>query len=159
MGRRRPQWQYLATRRLERRGDQQPHGAGGGVSGGGQIGYNYALSPLAVIGAEADLQGASLLSGSGLSPGYLQNSNGAVSYVPGWLGGGVSIHWFGTARARVGVTPLPTLLLYGTGGFAYAKVENAYGGSLGNQVSAVQDRLDGGRRRGMDVHAELVGQG
>jgi outer membrane immunogenic protein len=113
-------------------------GAGGGVSGGGQIGYNYALSPLAVIGAEADFQGASLLSGSGLSPGYLQNSNGAVSYVPGWLGGGVSIHWFGTARARVGVTPLPTLLLYGTGGFAYAEVENAYGGALGNQVSAVR---------------------
>ena len=25
----------------------------------------------------------------------------------------------GTVRARLGVTPLPTLLLYGTGGFAY----------------------------------------
>ncbi|MFO1103984.1 MAG: outer membrane beta-barrel protein [Methylocystis sp.] len=113
-------------------------GPGGGVIGGGQIGYNYALTPLALIGAEADFQGASLLSGSGVAPGYLQNSNGQVTYIPGWVGGGVSVRWFGTARARLGVTPLPTLLMYGTGGFAYAEVENAYGGSLANQISAVR---------------------
>ncbi|MGJ0533995.1 outer membrane protein [Methylocystis sp.] len=113
-------------------------GAGGGVIGGGQIGYTYALTPLALIGAEADLQGASLLSGSGVAPGYLQNSNGQVTYIPGWVGGGISIPWFGTARARIGVTPLPTLLIYGTGGFAYAKVENAYGGYWANQVSAMR---------------------
>ena len=35
------------------------NGAGGGVIGGGQIGYNYAVSPLLPVGAETDFQGAS----------------------------------------------------------------------------------------------------
>jgi len=73
--------------------------SGGGVTGGGQIGYNYQVSPLFVLGAEADIEGSSL---------HLPHS---------------SIDYFGTVRGRAGFTPFdPRLLVYGTGGFAYAQV-------------------------------------
>ncbi len=70
---------------------------GGGVVGGLQVGYNYTLTPLFLVGLETDFQGTSMLAGTG-------------------TGG---LDWFGTVRGRVGVTIMPTLLIYGTGGFAY----------------------------------------
>ena len=112
---------------------------GGGVSGGGQVGYNYSLAPMFLIGAEADFQGTSILSGSDPSSGPLLNlNNGAVRYVPGWVGGGVNIGWFGTFRGRAGLILVPTLLVYGTGGFAYADVERSNGGYWSGQDSATQ---------------------
>ena len=81
-------------------GDSSP----GGIVGGGQIGYNYQISPLFVVGVEADIQGASI--GGGTQ----------------WWGGVAKrgIDWFGTVRGRVGVSLFnPQLLVYGTGGFAY----------------------------------------
>jgi outer membrane immunogenic protein len=71
----------------------------GGVVGGGQVGYNYSLTPLFLIGLETDFQGTSMTAGTG---------NGGLD-------------WFGTVRGRVGVTIMPTLLIYGTGGFAYGE--------------------------------------
>jgi outer membrane immunogenic protein len=107
-------------------------GGSGGFIGGGQIGYNYQVSSLAMggmgalIGAEADIQGTSMGSTSGSRRyGYLANigNNGTVGYVPGWVGGGVNVPWFGTVRGRLGLTVMPTLLIYGTGGFAYGEVQ------------------------------------
>lgn len=69
----------------------------GGVMGGGQIGYNYQITPMFVVGMETDFQGAS-------------------------SGGNREVDWFGTVRGRTGVTLLPQLLVYGTGGFAYGDV-------------------------------------
>ena len=117
----------------------------GGVIGGGQIGYNYQISSLALggmgalIGAEADFQGTSMGSSTGSQYGYLANinRNNQLVYVPGWVGGGTSIPWFGTVRGRLGLTVMPTLLIYGTGGFAYADVQRGNGGWNGNQ-SATQ---------------------
>jgi len=75
----------------------------GGVVGGGQVGYNYQLSPLFVVGIETDFQGTSISGGGG-----------------GWLNATRGIDWFGTVRGRVGVSLFkPELLIYGTGGFAY----------------------------------------
>ncbi len=107
----------------------------GGVIGGGQIGYNYQISSLALggmgalIGAEADFQGTSMGS----------NGNGGNYYYFGNYGSrtGVSVPWFGTVRGRIGLTVMPTLLIYGTGGFAYADVQRGNGGWNGNQ-SATQ---------------------
>ena len=36
-------------------------------------------------------------------------------------GANISLPWFGTVRGRVGYLVIPTLLLYGTGGFAYGR--------------------------------------
>jgi outer membrane immunogenic protein len=119
------------------------NGNSGGVIGGAQIGYNYQINSLGLggmgvlIGAEADFQGTSMgSSGGGSRYGYLINTanNGTTRYVPGWVGGGSSIPWFGTVRGRLGLTVMPTLLIYGTGGFAYADVQR----NGGNQNSATQ---------------------
>ena len=106
-------------------------GAGGGLTGGAQLGYNYSLTPLFVVGGETDLQGSSMGSAGGSYIGPALNINrGVAGYVPGRLSGGTSIPFFGTVRARAGITPTPSLLLYGTGGFAYADVQNPAGAEL-----------------------------
>jgi outer membrane immunogenic protein len=95
---------------------------GGGVVGGGQIGYNYQLTPLFVVGLETDFQGTSL-SLSGRRPPLFDPTALTSGAIPPFQGAQVahSVPWFGTVRGRVGVLALgPTLLLYGTGGFAYA---------------------------------------
>jgi outer membrane immunogenic protein len=72
-----------------------------GVVGGGQIGYNFALTPLFVAGIETDFQGTSAR----------------------------DLQWFGTVRGRLGITPFdPHLLVYGTGGFAYGEVRSPFTG-------------------------------
>ncbi len=97
----------------------------GGVVGGGQIGYNYQINQF-LIGAETDIQGTSMSSGG--------NNNYALYPDPLVAGGflnpmspsgnrGVSLNWFGTLRGRVGYLFTPTLLLYGTGGFAYGGIQ------------------------------------
>ena len=88
-------------------------GSGSGVIGGGQIGYNYRISPLFVVGLESDLQGSSIR-GPQFAP--------FASHGVGWLG---------TVRGRFGVTALsPNLLLYGTGGFAYGGLDRGFGSSV-----------------------------
>ncbi|MEF3367109.1 outer membrane beta-barrel protein [Methylocystis sp. 9N] len=107
-------------------------GGGGraGIVGGGQIGYNFQLTPMFVAGAEADFQGTSIGSGgNGNNYGWLLGFGGPVDTA--------RINWFGTVRGRLGVTLLsPQLLVYGTGGFAYGEVQRN-GWLLGNN-SAVQ---------------------
>lgn len=102
-----------------------PNSVGGGVLGGGQVGFNYQLSPMFVVGAEADFQGTTMGSSGGSQYGYLTNisTRGLVRSVPGPLGGDKSIPWFGTVRGRIGVTPIQSLFLYGTAGFAYASIQ------------------------------------
>lgn len=108
----------------------------GGVIGGGQIGYNYQVSSLALggmgvlIGAEADFQGTSMgTNGSGTTYDYFGNLSSRA---------GVSVPWFGTVRGRLGLIVMPTLLVYGTGGFAYADVSRN-GGLYGfNNGSSTQ---------------------
>ena len=83
----------------------------GGVLGGLQVGYNYSLTPMFLVGLETDFQGTSLPTGTG-------------------AGG---LDWFGSLRGRVGVTIMPTLLIYGTGGFAYGEFRDGF-----TQSSAIQ---------------------
>jgi outer membrane immunogenic protein len=96
-----------------------------GVLGGAQVGYNYQFGKSYVIGAEADFQGTSMSSGG---------NNAATTYVsPLGTGNlllplapagniGLSLNWIGTVRGRAGYLVTPTLLFYGTGGFAYGGV-------------------------------------
>jgi outer membrane immunogenic protein len=103
----------------------------GGVVGGGQIGYNYQFGTNFVVGVETDFQGTSMRSGG--------NNNFALfpdPVVPGAFlvplfpagNPGIGLNWFGTVRGRAGFLVSPTLLVYGTGGFAYGEVQGNFSG-------------------------------
>ncbi len=97
----------------------------GGFVGGGQIGYNYQFSPKFMAGVETDLQGTTIGSvGSGnavIYPDPVIPGSYLIPLLPaGSLGGAVT--WFGTVRGRAGFLFTPTLMIYGTAGFAYGGV-------------------------------------
>ena len=102
----------------------------GGVIGGGQVGYNYQIGGAGLggfgsgflIGAEADFQGTSMGNPTPQSNYYFGNGWGPNA--------STSLNWFGTVRGRVGILAMPTVLLYGTGGFVYGNVSRV-GGVLG----------------------------
>jgi outer membrane immunogenic protein len=103
-----------------------------GVTGGGQIGYNYQFNPWLVVGVETDFQGASMKSNStGWGPGATTPA-APIGLVlsRAYAGAGTvnsSVDWWGTVRGRVGVTPfMPNLMLYATGGFAYGQVNTNF---------------------------------
>lgn len=99
-----------------------PNRSQAGVIGGGQIGYNWTVSPSFVAGLEADIQGLA----SGGSAGIL-NTSATVVGVPitSTVVAASRIEYLGTVRGRIGFLATPTLLLYGTGGFAYGGVHSA----------------------------------
>ena len=91
-----------------------------GITGGAQLGYNWQCG-MFVLGAEADFSAA----------GINGESHPAIIFAPTILEASQTfdheIDWFGTVRGRVGFTPLQRLLFYGTGGFAYAHIEQTAG--------------------------------
>jgi outer membrane immunogenic protein len=100
-------------------------GNAGGVVGGGQIGYNYQYGSHIVVGVETDFQGTSMSSGGNANYIIYSDPNVAGAFLyPLAPGGnlGVSLSWLGTVRGRAGFLITPTLLVYGTGGFAYGEV-------------------------------------
>ena len=92
-----------------------PKGAFGGV----QAGYNWQINKF-VVGVEVDFDGADIR-GRGVSP-FLFNpfafANPAANAFANQ-----HVKWFGTVRGRIGFTPVDKLLLYATGGFAYARID------------------------------------
>ncbi|KQS52991.1 porin [Methylobacterium sp. Leaf361] len=103
-----------------------------GFSGGGQIGYNWQITPGSglVIGVEADAQyldfgrnrNSAFVSGA-LAPGYYVTDPRGLS----------SLDFFGTVRGRLGYA-FDRTLVYGTGGFAYGSgsADRSFGGYAGN---------------------------
>jgi len=88
-----------------------------GLLGGGQVGYNW-QSSMIVYGFEADLQASNIHDNrTVLLP------TGAIS-APSISNAEDRLRWFGTVRARLGVTPTERALYYVTGGFAYGRVES-----------------------------------
>jgi outer membrane immunogenic protein len=99
-----------------------------GWLGGVQAGYNWQRDRW-VLGLETDFQWTG------------QKDDPTFCATPGCPAGSVfgtnttSLPWFGTFRGRVGVTSDPSstwgpLLLYVTGGLAYGRIEESYGGGL-----------------------------
>src|ERR1700712_1283499 len=91
----------------------------GGFIGGGQVGYNYQLSPMFVVGLEADFQWADVSGsstfdiaapGGGFFPSRTQVQDG--------------LRDLGTVRGRLGFA-VDRFMIYGTGGFAYGEVTNS----------------------------------
>jgi outer membrane immunogenic protein len=114
------------------------HARPSGLIGGGQIGFNYQLNRRWLVGVEADLQAASQ-SGSnafsdqfstpvcvdirltGFPPSACRGTapliaTAATKYE-------AKIDGFGTLRGRAGYLITDQVLIYGTGGLAYGRVE------------------------------------
>ncbi|ACK52323.1 putative outer-membrane immunogenic protein precursor [Methylocella silvestris BL2] len=107
----------------------------GGVVGGGQVGYNYQLTPLFVVGIENEFLGSSI-----------STSNND------WNRPHVTVPFFGTARGRAGFTVFdPHLLVYGTGGLAFGQVNDA-------GINKLRIGWTAGSGFGMGFSAQLVRQ-
>jgi outer membrane immunogenic protein len=87
-----------------------------GVTGGIQAGYNWQVDPRWVVGLETDFNGSGIRGGGNNVSNF---SAGTVQTITA----NQSIKWFGTVRARLGWLATDALMFYGTGGFAYAKVD------------------------------------
>lgn len=88
---------------------------GNGAVGGAQFGFNYQIGPV-VLGAETDLS-ATRLGGSDTSsvnPFGVQVTTQSEN----------KLSMLGTVRARAGIA-FGNLLVYGTGGYAYGRVEQS----------------------------------
>jgi outer membrane immunogenic protein len=88
-----------------------------GILGGGQLGFNYEFVSHWVAGVEADIDWAHITGSSSAceftAAGVTSCSNAASK-----------IDYFGTVRGRLGYA-FGNVLLYGTGGFAWAHHSNA----------------------------------
>lgn len=83
-----------------------------GFTGGAQLGYNYQIGNMLVLGAEGDANYLGLHNSYG-TPTYTEVA-GNDSY---WANGSTSVNSFYTLRARVGL-PVDHFLFYLTGGLA-----------------------------------------
>jgi outer membrane immunogenic protein len=106
-----------------------------GPLAGGQIGFNWQINGLWLVGVETDYQWASL-TGTATSSFSLGNVGNTTMVAD------QSIKSFGTTRIRMGVILSNPLLLYGTGGLAYGQVSENF--KVGNPVSAGSDSLASG---------------
>jgi len=78
-----------------------------GVAGGGQLGYNWQVSPQFVLGGETDIQASAA-----------NDTFAAYKF---------SNPWFGTLRGRAGYA-INNMLLYATAGLAYGQLTADFGG-------------------------------
>lgn len=93
-----------------------------GFIGGGQIGYNYHYAPNIVLGVEVDLQGAGVRgasSGGGAAADGLSHPDALNTNSVGGSAIEAGVDWLGSVRGRAGYLISPTLLVFGTGGFAF----------------------------------------
>ncbi|MBN8981686.1 MAG: porin family protein [Rhizobiales bacterium] len=100
--------------------------AAAGVIGGGQVGYNFRLSPNWLAGLEADFQGSSQKVTS-----LITQANGDFQSVT------AKPDYFGTVRGRLGYITPGSTLLYATGGLAYGDVKTSIAHNLSNYSGGV----------------------
>ena len=85
-----------------------------GILGGGQLSYNWQVSPNLLIGVETDFQGSDIKGGAA-TPFVLVGHPGQIAVQQ-------NVEWFGTLRARAAWLASDKLLVFGTGGLAYGSV-------------------------------------
>jgi outer membrane immunogenic protein len=84
-----------------------------GFAGGGEAGFNYQFpASNVVLGGETDFQGSTL-----------RADYGALATPAGALTGSSQLDWWGSARARLGLS-FGNVLPFVTGGFAYGDTHN-----------------------------------
>lgn len=92
-----------------------------GFSGGAQAGYNWQTGHF-VTGAEADISWSRISGTARVSPIIM--NNGSPFPGAGFLITHQETKWFGTIRPRAGIA-FDRVLIYGTGGLAYGRVNNS----------------------------------
>jgi outer membrane immunogenic protein len=90
-----------------------------GFNGGAQGGYNWQTGHF-VMGGEADISWSKMSGTATVTP--IIKNNGTPFPGAGFLTAHQDTKWFGTVRGRMGITPTPRVLVYGTGGLAYGHV-------------------------------------
>jgi outer membrane immunogenic protein len=90
-----------------------------GGTAGGQIGYDWQINPLWLVGVQGDFQWANFESGgtSAFHLGNVGTTNALTNQ---------TVESFGTLRVRLGVVPLNALLLYGTAGLAFGQLNETF---------------------------------
>ena len=112
-----------------------------GTAAGLQGGYNWQAGWV-VLGVETDIQWANLISNN-------TSSNGVFN-----LNDQETLEWFGTGRGRIGITPAPGWLVYGTGGAVYGVVRSDLSPALINNFSFINTRF--GWTAGAGVEAAIT---
>ncbi len=130
-------------------GNIDPKGWLGGIQGG----YNWQSNAL-VWGVEGDIQA------SGQRGSVTICDTAGCPAGSGIATDSLSMPWFGTLRARLGFTPSPRWLVYGTGGLAVAEIkdsvtEGPVGGGAGGTAFSV-DTTRAGFAVGGGVEAALT---
>ena len=92
-----------------------------GAVGGITEGFNWQLNSKWVTGLETDFQ-LSSIAGSGTAS---VSNLAALPFNFGVLGVSQKTDWFGTVRARLGYLPTDNLMIFGTAGVAYGKINEA----------------------------------
>ena len=121
-----------------------------GFVAGGQIGYNRLLTSKIVGGLEADLDGAGIQGKLGL------NATSGVNTLA--LSAGSQLNYLGTVRARLGYLVMDPVLVYATGGYAYAGSSNSIGSTYNNVLLGALSKstMDAGWTIGGGVEYKLT---
>ena len=92
-----------------------------GIIAGGQVGYNKQFTPI-VLSAEFTISWSNMKGTATVTP--IIRNNGVAFPGAGFLTTHQDTRWFGTLSPRLGILPTAShrLLLYGTAGFAFGKV-------------------------------------
>jgi outer membrane immunogenic protein len=94
---------------------------GSGAVGGGQIGYNWQVTPAYLLGLEGDFSWSGIRGSATTGP--IQSIPPGLVYVPGsFFQATNKFEWLSSIRGRVGLT-WDRLLVYGTGGVAWTRID------------------------------------
>ena len=88
---------------------------------GGQFGFDWQLGQWFVLGLKYDMDWSGITGSETVAP-FLSNEGN----LQGSLSTSESITWFGNLLPRFGFLPIPNLLIYGTGGLAFANFEGSF---------------------------------
>jgi outer membrane immunogenic protein len=94
--------------------------SGSGALGGGQVGYNWMAAPNWLIGVEGDVSKTGIKSSLTVAPALFPSGLPNTAQPTSWTR---DLQWLASARARIGYTPTPNMLLYVTGGAAWGKFD------------------------------------
>jgi outer membrane immunogenic protein len=102
-------------------GAQHPK-TSGFFTGGAQLGYNWQLGAMGLVGLEADFQSFSTKGSTSSTAVYPSFAPAAFT-----ISSSVSTDWLATVRGRAGVIASRDWLVYGTGGLAIGQVRASWG--------------------------------